>query len=122
MNFNYIDKIGSMSPDKQLHFYELLAHNLTISIRGIWSEPDLGDSEKLDRIYLINEILHRVTSKVYTLRLKLHEWTELDSWEMIESYMAHKREIEKDVMAAINFSYKSAIREETEETGTQNDA
>ena len=106
MDFNFGFRIGSLSPDNRLHFYELLAQNLTISIRGFWSEPDLSDGEKLDRIYRTNEILHRITAKVYTLRLNLHEWTEQDIWEMIQGYIGQNEAIEKDVMAAINFSYK----------------
>jgi hypothetical protein len=120
MDFSYTDRISSLTPDKRLRFYELLAHNLTISIRGVWSEPDLSDSEKLDRIYWINEILHRITSKVYTLRLSHHEWTESDSWNMIHGYIAQEEAIEKDVMAAISFSYNSVLREEG--AGDENDA
>jgi hypothetical protein len=107
MPFHYSDKIGTLTPDKRLHFYELLAHNLTVAIRGIWSEPDLSDSEKLNRIYLTNEILHRITAKVYTLRLNLHEWTEEDSWQMIKGYIDENVAIENDVMAAIDYSYNS---------------
>lgn len=105
---NYAHEIGSLSADRRLHFYELLAHNLTVSIRGVWSEPDLPDSEKLDRIYWINETLHRITAKVYTIRLNLHEWTEDDTWAMIESHIVHNKGIEKDIMAAIKFSYNCA--------------
>jgi hypothetical protein len=106
VEFNYQDSISSLSPDKRLHFYELLAHNLTVSIRGVWSEPTLSESQKLNRIYLINEILHSVTAKVYTLRLGLHEWTEVDTWAMIEGYIVENRAIETDVLAAIGYSYK----------------
>lgn len=66
MEFNYPDSISSLSSDARLHFYELLAHNLTVSIRGVWSEPAFSESQKLNHIYQINEILHRVTAKVYT--------------------------------------------------------
>ena len=106
MEFNYADSISSLSSDKRLHFYELLAHNLTVSIRGVGSESVLSESQKLNRIYLINEILHRVTAKVYTLRLGLHEWTEVDTWAMIEGYIVENRAIENDVLSAIGYSYK----------------
>jgi hypothetical protein len=109
MDFNFGFRIGSLSPDYRLHFYELLAHNLTVSIRGIWSEPDLSDGEKLDRIYHTNEILHRITAKIYTLRLNLHEWTEEDIGKMIQDSIGQNEAIEKDVMAAINFSYKAVV-------------
>ena len=104
MDFSYIDQIGSLAPAQRLHFYELLAHNLTVMIRGAWSEPELSDAEKLDRIYWLNEILHRVTAKAYTLRLNLHEWSEADSWQMIQDYITRKKAIENDVIAAIELS------------------
>lgn len=107
MGFSYVDQINALTSERRLHFYEVLAHNLTVSIRGVWSEPDLSDPEKLGRIYVLNEILHRITAKIYTLRLNRHEWSELDSWEMIQGYIAQKKEIEKDVLAAIAFSYNA---------------
>jgi hypothetical protein len=114
MSFKYTEKIASLPVDQRLYFYELLAHNLTITIRTIWSEPDLSDAEKVDRIYWVNEILHRVTAKVYTLRLDLHEWAGADNWAMIEGYTARNKAVEKDVMAAIKFSYNCAAGQSKE--------
>jgi hypothetical protein len=31
----------------------------------------------------VNEVLHRVTAKVYVLRLKKHEWPETDFEDML---------------------------------------
>ena len=106
VEFNYPNSIGALSADARLHFYELLAHNLTISIRGVGSEPALSESQKLNRIYLINEILHRVTAKVCTVRLGQHEWTEVDTWAMIEGYIVENPAAETSVLAAIGYSYK----------------
>ena len=105
MSFNYPELIGDLNPEQRLHFYELFAHNLTIAIRGIWSDGGISDAEKVERIRLVNEILHRVTSKVYVLRLNLHEWTEEDTWKVIEGYVAENKGIESEVNAAIKFSY-----------------
>ncbi len=117
MGFNSIGEISALTHEGRLHFYEVLAKNLTVSIRGVWSEPDLNDAEKLDRIYLLNEILHRITARVYTLQLNLHEWSEPDSWKMTQGYIAQKKAIEKDVMAAIAFSYNVVARREEKEVG-----
>jgi hypothetical protein len=107
MSFNYTEAISSLNPEQRLHFYELFAHNLTIAIRGIWSDGEASDADKVERIRLVNEILHRVTSKVYILRLNLHEWTEEDTWKMIEGYVAENKDIEPEVNATIRFSYNS---------------
>jgi hypothetical protein len=108
VDFTYPESIKGLSPPQRLHFYELLAHNLTVSVRAIWSNENVSDGEKVDRIRLINEIQHRVTSKVYVLRLQLHEWTEEDTWKMITDYVAQNRGIESDVDAAIRLSYECA--------------
>jgi hypothetical protein len=110
VDFTYPESIKGFSPPQRLHFYELLAHNLTVSVRAIWSNENVSDGEKVDRIRLINEIQHHVTSKVYVLRLQLHEWTEEDSWKMITDYVAQNRGIESDVDAAIRLSYECAAR------------
>jgi hypothetical protein len=70
----------------------------------------------------VNEIMHRVTAKVYTLRFNLHEWTEEDSWAMIRSYITDNNEIESEVLAAINHSYNCVAHKEGEGNDGQNDA
>src|SRR4051794_20100518 len=110
MTSNYPESINGLTAEQRLHFYELLAHNLTVSVRAIWSNDDVSDAEKVDRIKLVNEIQHRVTSKVYVLRLRLHEWTEEDTWKMITGYVAQNKGIESDVDAAIRLSYDCATR------------
>src|SRR5690242_15321737 len=101
MTFNYPEAINALSPEQKLHFYELLAHNLTVTNRAIFNAQDLPDAEKLNRLKLINEIQHRVTSKIYVTRLNLHEWTETDAWQMIGDYVAQDTTIESEVNFAI---------------------
>jgi len=107
MSFDYPKAIGALSHDRRLLFYELLAHNLTIIIRGIWSDEETTDAEKVDRIKWVNEILHRVTSKVRVLRLGEHEWTEEDSWSDIRHWVSQNKAIEDYVNAAVKWSYDS---------------
>ena len=109
MAFDYPTMITALSAEQRLHFYELFAHNLTVAIRSIWSDEKASDAQKLERIKRVNEIMHRVTSKVYALRLNLHEWTEEDTWRMIEGCVAEDKGIEAEVNAAIKFSYGSVI-------------
>jgi hypothetical protein len=109
MTFDYSEALNGLTADQRLHFYELLAHNLTIAVRAIWCNKDISDAEKVDRIRLVNEIQQRVTSKVYVLRLRLHEWTEEDTWKMIAGYVAQNRGIESDVNLAVKVSYDCAV-------------
>ena len=42
-----------------------MAHSLTVSIRVYLCDDELDNDEKLDRVKWLNEILHRVITKVY---------------------------------------------------------
>ena len=107
MGFDYADRIGGLSDEQRLHFYEVLAHNLIVSIRSVWSDESLADAEKVDRIKWINEILHRVTAKVWVLRLKSHEWTETDFADEIRHWVSQNQAIAGEVGWAIKSSYKA---------------
>lgn len=109
MSFDYPSEISSLTAEQRLHFYELFAHNLTVSIRGVWLNDEISDSEKVDRIKLVNEILHRITSKIWVLRLNTHEWTEEDTWQMINGYISDNENIRDEVYYAINGSLKAIM-------------
>ncbi len=100
-------KVFALNEQRRLHFYEVLAHNLTVSIRSVWSNKDITDTEKVDRIKWINEILHRVTAKVWVLRLHTHEWSETDFASEIAHWVSQNSEIECEVDWAVNTSLRS---------------
>jgi hypothetical protein len=103
----FADEMAKLTDEQRLHFYEVLAHNLTVGIRGVWSDESISDAEKVERMKWINEILHRVTAKVYVLRLKTHEWTEEDFERfLLESVSAHPG-IAHEVGWAVRFSYRA---------------
>jgi hypothetical protein len=104
--------MAKLSDEQRLHFYEVLAHNLTVAIRGIWSDERVSDAEKVERMKWVNEILHRVTAKVYVLRLRTHEWTEEDFESLILGYIASHPEIASEVGWAVRFSYRAVAGEE----------
>lgn len=103
----FAEQMAKLSADQRLHFYEVLAHNLTVEVRGIWSDVKLSDAEKVERMKWANELLHRVTAKVYVLRLKTHEWTEEDFGDMIDGYMQSHPGIALAIKEAIQRSYRS---------------
>ena len=109
MAFDYPDSIGSLAHNERLLFYELFAHNLTVNIRGIWSDEGITDAEKVDRMKWVNEILHRVTSKIRVLRLNEHEWSEEDFWQGIRHWVSQNNAIEPLVSDAASWSYKSVM-------------
>lgn len=106
---DYAGRVGALLPEGKLYFYELLAHSLTIAIRGVCSEEDSSSEDKLEAIKSINEIMHRVTSRIWSLRLGSNEWTEADFQAMIESYIADNPRIAGEIDVAIQHSYTVVI-------------
>src|SRR5262249_16954862 len=103
----YATHTMKLSDGERLLFYEVLAHNLTVAVRGIWSEPGVDDTEKVDRMKWLNEVLHRVTAKAYVLRLKTHEWTETDFEDMLLGYAQSHPSIAPGLGWAVQSSYRS---------------
>jgi hypothetical protein len=66
----------------------MLAHNLTVSVRAIWSDEILTDSQRVERIKWINEIMHRITLKTAVLRLNCNDRSEADTWNMMKHWIS----------------------------------
>lgn len=106
---NYAALVSAFSENEKVYFYERLAHNLTISCRGIWSNNELSDIEKVEQMKWLNEIQHRIISKISVTRLDLHEWKESDIIGMIAGYIQQAPEIGGEVGWAISASYKTTL-------------
>jgi hypothetical protein len=103
----FVEMTSALTAEQRLHFYEVLAHNLTVAIRGVWSDASIGDAEKIERIKWVNEVVHRATAKVWVLRLRTHEWTEEDFGSLVQGYIDQHPGIEKEVVAAVSRSYQA---------------
>jgi hypothetical protein len=73
-----LSNLRRLSAEQRLHFFELLAHNLTVAARGAWSEAGLTAQEQVESLKQINECLHRVTARIRVERLNTHEWKDED--------------------------------------------
>ena len=107
MDFDYPNLIGSLSDEERLRFYETLAHNLTVSVRAIWSDDDLSDAEKVEGMKWLNEIMHGVTQKATALRLGRNDFSEEASWEAITHWARQNSMFSSLVGWAIKTSYES---------------
>ena len=116
--FNYPARIGALSDEQKLEFYELFAHNLTVSVRAVWSTSHISAEEKVDRLKWINEILHSVTSKIRVTRLKTHEWDESEFFQGILHWIRQNPAIMDDVGFAITSSYGATTRQAAESRKT----
>jgi hypothetical protein len=106
MNIKYSEKIEALEFQQRLYFYELFAHFLTVSIRGVLFTEGVADSERVERAKWLNEISHRITYKIYVMDKKPDaKWTEREIQEMIQMNIEKFPPIETDVNAAIEMSY-----------------
>jgi hypothetical protein len=104
--FDYAARVGAMTDEQRLHFYEVLAHQLTVAARAVWSDEALTDAEKVSRLKWLNEMLHGVTAKVYTLRLRTHEWAEADSFDAFRHCVRQEPGLAGVVGWAVRASYE----------------
>jgi hypothetical protein len=109
-DFDYPKLIGTLSAEERISFYESLAHNLTISVRCIWSEDSFTDSQKIEGMKCVNEIMHRVVKIPAALRSGLDIWSEDETWETIKHWVSLSPEISGYVWWAIKASYESCRR------------
>ena len=58
--------LSKLSPERKIYVLSLLAHNLTISGRGVYSDRNRV-SETIEKYYTLNELLHRVSSQLMHL-------------------------------------------------------
>lgn len=108
----YSKYIGKFSRSEKVYFYETLAHNLTVSARNIWSNPECTNDAIVEQLKGVNEILHRVTSKIKVERLELHDWPENEFIKMINHYVKIWPSIGHEIAHAINHSYEITIDKE----------
>lgn len=57
---DFVSKLAEFDALRSRWFYEMLAHNLTVSTRSIWSDDRLTDAMKVEQLKWMNEIQHRV--------------------------------------------------------------
>ena len=87
-------EIMELTDDEGLAFLELLAHNLTISVRMAASERQptgqLTEEQTRLAMYWINEALHNVVQLTRDLRLKRERWSEAQTWKWIEVWQNYR--------------------------------
>jgi hypothetical protein len=110
MDFDYPQLIGNLNDEERLRFYEILAHNLTVSVRSIWSKDDLSDAQKVEGMKWLNEIMHGVTQKSAAMRAGRHSYTEEESWGSIKHWVSLSPMLAGHVLWAVKTSYESCRR------------
>lgn len=116
MNFNYLEKIEAFDFRQRVYFYELFAHFLTVSLRGVLFTEGVADEERVERAKWLNEIAHRITHKIFVMDKKPDaRWSDAEILEMIEMNIEKYPPIERDVTAAIEMSYGYVLENESDD-------
>lgn len=109
-DFDFVTKVGALPPEALIRFYEVLEHNLTVSVRAVWSDESLTDAQKVERMKWLNEIMHRITMKTAALRMNRNDRSEADTWNMIQDYLMTCPDLTPTAQFAITFSYQTVER------------
>ena len=108
--FDYVKNIGALTLEQKRKFYVLLGHNLTVSVRAIWSDENLADAQKIEGMKWINEIMHRLIFRVEKLHriddLEDDDWIEKDFWETIHHWVSQSYEV---VAGHVGWTIKSSF-------------
>jgi len=104
--FEYPVELAKLNDANKLSFYLFLAKELTISNRIILADDDLSRDEKLNRLKPINEITHRVVSRIEELVSGNPLLSDEDMWGMIKHGVAQCPSIGGEVGSAISRCYK----------------
>ena len=102
-----IATIESLEDESQLRFWEFLAHNLTVAVRAVWSDPEIRAEDKVQQIRWINEFAHRVTSKIHVQRTNQHEWPAREFDSLLDDYSSSCPAVRDHLNAAVAFSFKA---------------
>jgi hypothetical protein len=115
MNFDYPEKIEALNPKQRRYFYELFAHFLTVSLRGVLFTEGLENRERVERAKWLNEIQHRITHKIFVTDKKPDaKWTDAEILEMIRLNIEKYPAIERDVNAALELTYGYILENESD--------
>src|SRR5262249_47160586 len=62
--FELASTITNFKKEVKISYYISVAHNLTVAIRGIWSDETIAVADRLDRIKWMNEAMHRILNRL----------------------------------------------------------
>ena len=117
MTFNFSESIGALNPQQKTYFYQLFAHFLTVSMRGVLFFEGISNDERVERAKWLNEIAHRITYKIFLqVNNPQKKWTDEEVWETIKINVAKHPKTEEDVNLATETAYKYVIDNESDET------
>ncbi|MGH8513313.1 MAG: hypothetical protein ACREV8_05115 [Gammaproteobacteria bacterium] len=67
-------------------FYQSLAFHITKAIRATILDEDVTDSDRLEAVYLLNEIQSRVATRLHSYNMGWNSWSDHHMAQQLESW------------------------------------
>lgn len=107
MQFNFAEKVGSLTEERRARFYRHFATNLAIAARWIYGAEGWAAADKVERFSRLNEILHRAIPQGFALQFGGFQWSDKDFEETISLYVGGDKELLTLVERVIDRTYAS---------------
>lgn len=95
------------SSNQKIYALALLAHNITISIRGV-SADQVSEKQTISKLNGLNEVQHRVTSRLMNLALNKDEWSEEVFVDFLFESSQHKG-CEEELLLALRYTLPALL-------------
>lgn len=104
---NFDSIISELPSQTKILYFEILAHNLTIAGRAVWSNEKFTSEQKVNGMKWLNEIMHRVLNKLIDERRNICSFSENDFINIVIQHVKQCPEIQGDIAWALKDSYKT---------------
>ncbi|NQZ10195.1 MAG: hypothetical protein HRT35_23845 [Algicola sp.] len=100
------DVLKNLPVQEQQRFYVGLANNLTLIIRGIWSDDSYIDANKLGMIKIVNECHHRILNHALSLYDGESTWTDTQVFAKVKELISKDNILAGEVGGALKLTMK----------------
>ncbi|GEM_PF-2442001 len=102
------DDLFKATTQTRLNYIEALLFYFTITGRGIWSDEDFNDAEKLDAFKLLNELSHRVFNILHKLKIGNDDDTVMSLYNNLKFYSEQSELLRRHINPSVLLAYNNA--------------
>lgn len=100
------DELRTLSGSDKIRFLEDLLFYFTIASRGIWSDDQLPDSEKIEAFKWLNELTHRVWNIQFDLQREEDDDSIVRLYENMKFYSEQSKTLGSHLAPTTILAYK----------------
>lgn len=104
------EDVNSFDLQKKREFYERLAFNLTIGVRGIWSDPKTSDTDKIESMKEVNELSHHIFHWLWKIRNETRAFDDFGARDEIINRIKSNRGASGHIFCAITSTHEYIIK------------